>query len=71
VPDHIWLNSLSLSFRNNSFFEPSDRFPTFELDINLIGTDSFHKVEVNMSIDSITSEVERLVDLDEAARHKI
>lgn len=69
MPDHIGLNSLSLSLRYYSLFNPSDRLPALELNLNFIGCNGFHKIEEDMAVDSITSKVERLINLDEAGCH--
>ncbi len=69
MPDQVRLDSLSFCLWNNSFLNPSDRFPSLEFDLDLIGTDGLHQVEEYMPIDSITGKIEWLVNLNETSCH--
>lgn len=69
MPDEVGLYALSFLFHKNSFFNPSDRFPTFKLDNNLMGTDRLNQVKVDVSLNHVSSEVKRFVDLYESTGH--
>jgi hypothetical protein len=69
VPNHMGLYSFPFCFRNNSFFQPSYRFPTFELDHDFVGIDAFHEIQEDMAMYSISCEIEGLIDLYEAIGH--
>jgi hypothetical protein len=71
VPDEVGLYVLLFLFRKYAFFNPPDRLPPFKLDQDFIGIDDFHQVEEDVSLDGVSGEVERLVDLDERTRHRI
>ncbi len=71
MPDEMCLNVRLLSFRNDSLLQPSDRLPSLEFDLDLIGTDRLHQVKKDMTVDGVACEVERFVDLDETAGHWI
>ena len=60
-----------LLFMNNSFLIPLDRLPSLELDINLISTHILKEIEVDETIDSISSNVERFINLDEDCSHDV
>ena len=66
MPDHVTLNILSLVFQKSSFLNPSGYFPSFELDHNLSCIDCLDKIEVDVSGDGVSCEVEGLVELDES-----
>ena len=65
------MGSYSLLFllSNNSFLIPLDRFPPFELDIDLIGSHVLEQVEIDKTIDSISSNIEGLIDLNKNSGH--
>ena len=64
-------DSLLLCLRNNTFLIPFDRLPTFELDKDLAAVHVFEKVEVDISIDGVSCNVEGLVDLYEHCSHPL
>ena len=69
VVDEVGRDGFSFLFSDNPFFEPLDRLPAFELDEDFVGCHVFEEVEENAAVDSITSDVEGLVDLDEYCSH--
>jgi hypothetical protein len=71
MPNEIALNILGFLFGEDPFLDPSHRFPSFELNEDFVGVDCFNKVEEDVSLDGVSCEVERLVDLDKGTGHKI
>jgi len=52
-----------------SFFDPSDRLPSFELECDLMAVDGLGKVEVDVPFDGVSCEVEWFVELYEGGGH--
>ena len=66
VPDHMRLHILSLMLEESAFFNPSDRLPSFELDEKLVCIDWLRQVEIDVTLDGVSCEVKRLVELNES-----
>ena len=64
MPDEIGLKILSFMLHENSFLDPSDHFPSFELDSNVASIYRFTKPQIDMTGNGVTCEVKGLVELD-------
>ena len=67
--DEMGSDSCSFLFRDYPFFEPLDRFPAFEFYEYFVGVNVLVEIEKNAAIDSVSCDVERLVNLYEDVRH--
>jgi hypothetical protein len=67
MPNEVGLDILAFMLLKDALLDPSDAFPALELYDDLTGVDGFEKVEVDVSLDGVSSEIKRLVDLDECA----
>lgn len=67
MPNEVVLNILSFMLLEDAFLDPSDTFPAFELDDDFTSIDGLEEVKVDVTLDGISSEIERFVDLDECA----
>jgi hypothetical protein len=54
---------------NDSFLEPSHRFPTLEFHKDLIGVDVFEEIEEYVTLDGVACKVEGFISLYERESH--
>lgn len=59
------LHILAFVFLEGSFLNPSDHFPTFELDYHISSIDWLREIDIDVTFDGVTCEVERLIELNE------
>jgi len=69
MPDHSGLYSFAFGLWYYPFLKPSDWFPAFELDDDLIGVDIFEKIQEDVALDSISRKVKLLIDFDKTTCH--
>lgn len=56
---------------DDSLFEPAHGLPPFEFDEYFISDDIFEEVEVDLSLDCVSCEIEGLINLDKRSSHFI
>ena len=69
MPYQIVMYVLLFLLAEHSFLNPPHRLPALELDYDFVGVDDLDQVEEDLPLDGVPCEVERLIDLNERARH--
>jgi hypothetical protein len=69
VVDEMGRDGLPFLFSNDPFLEPPHRLPALELYEHFIAGHVFKEIEEDVTIDGVSCNVKRLIDLDEDRCH--